>query len=139
MSLLGYSRTGLKAAGRSRWRTTPGSPVARQSRRRVPDAGDAFGNRESMSEADRVQRGPAKKTPTEKSFDIVLVDTLARLDEIVCADAGFTARLAPTSNARRWRAMVAPIDTGKIRQAVVRLTAVIGGQPRVFVLHAAVK
>lgn len=75
----------------------------------------------------------------EKAFDIVLAAESDRLGEITCADVGFVVRLEPTSDARRWRALIKPVDTATVRQAVVRLSAAVGGQPRVFVLHAAVK
>lgn len=74
-----------------------------------------------------------------KVVTIALADDSARLGAITCADERFAVRLVSTSDARRWHALVKPIDTTSVRQAVVRLTAVVAGQQRVVVLYAAVK
>ncbi len=79
------------------------------------------------------------EAPEAKVFAITLADAADQLGEIGCAEAGFAVRLEPTLDPRRWRAVVQPVDTARPRQAVVRLTASVGGQRRVFVLHAAVK
>lgn len=75
----------------------------------------------------------------EKAFDITLADPADKLTGVSCPGADMAVRLEPTADPHRWRVQVRPSDTARLRQAVVRLSAMVAGQPRVFVLHAAVK
>lgn len=75
----------------------------------------------------------------EKALDITVADSADKLSEVSCADEGFAVRLEATPDAHSWRVLVRPVDTARLRQAVLRLSTVVAGQPRVFVLHVAVK
>ena len=76
----------------------------------------------------------------EQAIEITLADPeKAKLGEVLCPEAAFTARLEPGSSPNKFRVLIRPAGTAKPVQAPIRLSAVVDGQPRVYVLYAAVK
>ncbi len=78
--------------------------------------------------------------PAAKDIEIIIAEPAkTTLGDAQCATAGFSVQLESAGSAGHHRLRIKPIDTKQLLQATIRLNATVNGQPRVFVLYAAVK
>lgn len=76
----------------------------------------------------------------EKEIELLApTPELVVIGDVQCAEPTFTARLETLATKGRYRVKIKPTSTAKIAQATIRLSAMVEGQPRVFVLYVAVR
>jgi len=76
----------------------------------------------------------------EKAMEITLADPVQfKSGEVSCPEPGILVRLVAGEAPGRYRVLARPVDTTRLLQVPIRLVITMGGQPRVFVLQAAVK
>lgn len=75
----------------------------------------------------------------EKAITITVSDSAKlKLGDVMCPEASFTVRLEPGNGGGRYRVLIQPASTVGPAQTSIRLHATIDGEPRVYVLNAAV-
>lgn len=76
----------------------------------------------------------------EKSIEVTLVEpSTDSVGSVQCAESAFVARTESGKDPGQHRVFIRPIDTTKSVQAPIRLTAVVNGHMKVYVIVAAVK
>jgi hypothetical protein len=79
------------------------------------------------------------ESPEPKRFEIGVDQAMATLTGVQCAQSEFVVQLERVEGTNQYAVVVTPLSTAQVKQATIRLQAMVDHKPRVYALYTAVK